>query len=145
MKTLFIHITKREILTVIAIILFCQVKLQAQCPPNIDFETGTFDGWTCYTGSTAAVSGQNVINLSQSGPVPGRHTLISSNTSALDPYGGFPVKCPNGSGYTLKLGNDIGGAQAEGVSYDFTIPANRNVYSLIYYYAVVFQEKFPSL
>lgn len=140
MKTLFIHIIKKGILTFIAIILLCQAKLLAQCPPNIDFETGTFNGWTCYTGNTAAVSGQNVINLSPSGPVPGRHTLISSNTSAVDPYGGFPVKCPNGSGYTLKLGNDIGGAQAEGVSYDFTIPADRNVYSLIYYYAVVFQD-----
>ncbi len=34
----------------------------------------------------------------------------------------------------------MGGAGAEGISYEFTIPANRNEYSLIYHYAVVFQD-----
>ncbi len=34
----------------------------------------------------------------------------------------------------------MGGGQAEAVSYEFTIPADRNVYSLLYYYAVVFQD-----
>lgn len=29
---------------------------------------------------------------------------------------------------------------AEGISYEFTIPANQNIYSLIYHYAVVFQD-----
>jgi gliding motility-associated-like protein len=61
-------------------------------------------------------------------------------TPQLDPFGGFPVTCPNGSGYSIKLGNDQGGAGAEGISYEFTIPANRNEYSLIYNYAVVFQD-----
>jgi gliding motility-associated-like protein len=37
------------------------------------------------------------------------------------------------------LGNTSGGGQAEGISYQFTIPANENAYSLIYHYAVVFQ------
>ena len=114
---------------------------QAQCPPNIDFETGTFDGWTCYTGSAGAVNDQNVISLSFSGPVPGRHTMYTrSATPEVDPYGGFPVVCPNGSAHSIRLGNNIAGTEAEGVSYQFTIPANRNVYSLIYHYAVVFQD-----
>lgn len=34
----------------------------------------------------------------------------------------------------------MGGGQAEGISYEFTIPSERNTYSLIYYYAVVFQD-----
>jgi hypothetical protein len=39
---------------------------------NIDFESGTFDGWTCYIGSVAAVGNDNVISLFPSGgPVPG--------------------------------------------------------------------------
>jgi len=46
----------------------------------------------------------------------------------------------NGSGYSVKLGNTTGGAQAEGVSYRFSIPPGRNTYSLIYHYAVVFQD-----
>lgn len=111
------------------------------CPPNIDFETGTFNNWTCYTGYTSAVGDQNVISLSPAGgPVAGKHTMYSSNTGELDPFGNFPVSCPNGSGHSIKLGSTEAGGQAEGVSYEFTIPANQNSYSLIYNYAVVFQS-----
>ena len=111
------------------------------CPYNIDFETGTFAGWTCYTGTTAAVGGQNVISLYPSGgPVYDHHTMYTANTGELDPFGGFPVSCPNGSGHSIKLGSTEPGGQAEGVSYEFTIPANANSYSLIYNYAVVFQS-----
>lgn len=111
------------------------------CPANIDFETGTFAGWTCYTGFVTG-NGQNVINLTPStGPVPGRQTMYSSFPGdGLDPYGGFPVNCPNGSGHSIRLGNNLGGGEAEGISYEFTIPANQNYYTLIYHYAVVFQD-----
>ncbi len=119
---------------------FSSVHAQG-CPANIDFETGTFDGWTCYTGFVASVNDQNVISLSASGPVPGRHTMYTANTGAgFDPYGNFPVNCPNGSKHSIRLGNDQGGGEAEGVSYQFTIPADKDVYSLIYHYAVVFQD-----
>lgn len=118
-----------------------QSPLQAQCPPNIDFEDGMFTGWTCYTGSVAAVGDQNVISIYPSGPVNGRHTIFPSVPNAgVDPYGGFPINCPNGSGYSIRLGNDMGGGEAEGISYEFTIPAGRDVYNLIYHYAVVFQD-----
>ncbi|MEO7984324.1 MAG: hypothetical protein ABI688_09600, partial [Bacteroidota bacterium] len=111
------------------------------CPPNIDFESGTFNGWTCYIGSTADIGGQNQISLSQSGPIPDRHTMYTNDGSnARDPYGDFPVSCPNGSGHSIRLGNDLPGTEAEGVSYEFTIPAGQDVYSLIYHYAVVFQD-----
>ncbi len=111
------------------------------CPSNIDFETGTFAGWTCYTGSPLAVNGQNVISLTPSGAVTGRHTIFPAFPSAgMDPYGGFPINCPNGSGYSVRLGNDRAGTEAEGISYEFTIPDNQDIYSLIYHYAVVFQD-----
>ena len=112
----------------------------AQCPPNIDFENGNFDNWVCYTGYTAAVGGQNTINLQPSIPLPGRHTIYTANSGLLDPYGGFPVNCPNGSGKSIRLGNGEGGGEAEGISYEFTIPPGQDVYSLIYHYAVVFQD-----
>lgn len=120
--------------------LFFQLVSIAQCPPNIDFESGSFDRWTCYTGYTAAVNGQNEINLSISGPTTDRHTMYTANSGMLDTYGNFPVNCPNGSGHSIRLGNDKGGGEAEGISYEFVIPSNRNVYSLMYYYAVVFQD-----
>jgi gliding motility-associated-like protein len=66
------------------------------------------------------------------------YTANSGN--GLDPYGGFPVNCPNGSKHSIRLGNDQAGTEAEGISYEFTIPANKNEYSLIYHYAVVFQD-----
>jgi gliding motility-associated-like protein len=111
------------------------------CPYNIDFEDGTFNGWTCYTGGVSAGGGQNTISLNPSGPISGRHTMMSSFPGdGLDPYGSFPVNCPNGSGYSIKLGNTSGGAEAEGISYEFTIPSGVNEYNLIYNYAVVFQD-----
>lgn len=117
-------------------------SIAQDCPPNIDFERGSFDNWTCYIGYTAAVNGVNTINLSQSSPVLNRHTMYSYalNAGELDKFGGFPVVCPNGSGYSIRLGNSLPGTEAEGVSYTFTIPANKDVFSLIYHYAVVFQD-----
>ena len=114
----------------------------AQCPPNIDFENGSFNNWTCYTGSVASVNNTNVITFNSQGPpVAGRHTMYSALSGAgTDPYGGFPINCPNGSGHSIKLGNNAAGRESEGVSYDFTIPAGANTYNLIYNYAVVFQD-----
>lgn len=110
------------------------------CPPNIDFEDGSFNGWTCYTGGVAAISGQNVISLFPSSPVSDRHLLIPPGSGGKDYFGGFPMNCPNGSGYSVRLGSEQAGTQAEGIAYEFTIPAGRDVYSLIYHYAVVFQD-----
>lgn len=131
-------------LTAILICLFCFISCPAQnCPSNIDFEKGTFDNWTCYTGITSAVGTENVITLYPSGgPVFEKHTLYNaiSNSGELDPFGNFPVLCPNGSGHSIRLGSTTAGGEAEGVSYEFTIPPNENNYSLIYHYAVVFQS-----
>jgi gliding motility-associated-like protein len=135
---------KRHILLLlIASSFLCtHVCVHAQCPPNIDFENGSFSNWTCYTGNVASVNNVNVINFNYSGgPVTNRHTMYSALAGGgVDPYGGFPVNCPNGSGHSIKLGNNAAGREAEGVSYDFTIPANANTYNLIYNYAVVFQD-----
>lgn len=124
--------------------LFFSLFTSAQdCPPNIDFERGNFNNWICHVGTVSAGGNQNTISLVPApGPQLDQHTMYSAATagSLTDPYGGFPVICPNGSGYTVKLGNTSGGAQAEGLSYEFVIPSNRNTYSLIYHYAVVFQD-----
>jgi gliding motility-associated-like protein len=128
--------------TVILICFACFSIYAQNCPPNIDFEHGNFDGWTCYTGSVASVGGTNQISFNYSGaPVPDRQTMFSNlGGGGNDPYGGFPVNCPNGSGHSIKLGNNSAGREAEGVSYTFTIPATANTYNLIYNYAVVFQD-----
>ncbi len=126
----------------VSLFLCLSLFVKAQnCPPNIDFEYGNFEGWQCYTGGVAAVGSQNVISLSPSSPIDGRHTMMSSFPGdGVDQYGGFPINCPNGSGHSIKLGNNTGGAEAEGISYQFTIPPGANIYTLIYNYAVVFQD-----
>ena len=124
------------------LLYFSNTSIYSQnCPTNLDFETGTFSGWKCYIGRTAEVNGQNVLTLNESGPIPGRHTMLTvSYPGETDPYGDFPVNCPNGSGHSIRLGNDQPGTEAEGVSYEFTIPSNQNEYTLIYNYAVVFED-----
>jgi len=121
-------------------------RTQVDCPQNLDFELGNFTNWQCYTG-TAATSGTgasqtNVVsNIVNTTPQNNRHTIISSATTpAIDPYGGFPVLCPNGSGNSIKLGNSGSGSQAERVRYTFTVPATATDFNLLYNYAVVFQN-----
>jgi gliding motility-associated-like protein len=120
----------------------CLIIHAQECPKNIDFETGTFENWTCYVGFLLEEGNKNIIRLSPTGqPAQNRQTMYASTLKdSLDPYGHFPVNCPNGSGHSVRLGNDEGGALAEGLSYEFTIPANKNLFTIIYNYAIVFQE-----
>lgn len=126
-----------KVLLIYAGVLFSS-HVFSQCPVNIGFESGNFDNWQCGIGFIGA---DGVIAIDNSSPVPGRHTIISKSVSgAKDMYGGFPMSCPNGSNHSIQLGNSGTGKQAERVSYTFTIPANDNNYSIIYNYAVVFQN-----
>jgi gliding motility-associated-like protein len=114
---------------------------QGSCPPNLDFESGSLQHWECFTGGVVLSAGQNTMSLSPSSPVANRHTVFGpSSAGVLDAYGQFPVVCPNGSGYSLKLGNNGTQRQAERISYTFTIPSGQNEYSVVYQYAVVFQN-----
>ena len=123
-------------------------NMYAQCPPNLDFEQGSFAGWECWIGHAYVNGNENEIVWD----VPPANTPVDPRAyrerfrmlsafpgDGLDFFGQFPVNCPNGSGKSIKLGNTEGGAEAEGVSYTFTIPAGQNKYNLIYNYAVVFQ------
>jgi len=136
-----LYLNARLLLSFSFVSLFSFQSYSQICPPNIDFENGNFNNWTCYTGNVSAAGGANTMYLSPSGgPVPNQHTMYSAPTSELDYFGNFPVLCPNGSGHSIRLGNNTGGGQAEGISYEFTIPAGQDIYSLIYHYAVVFQD-----
>lgn len=103
------------------------------CPPNIDFEAGNFNNWNLYTGTCCPISTGTL-----SGAITGRHTLMSG--SATDFYGGFPVVAPSGGVYSLKLGNSSTGAQAERARYYVRVPSGVNNYSIIFRYAVVFED-----
>ncbi len=131
----------RYLLTVVALFFYGGLKAQSgNCPTNIDFEMGNFTNWTCEAGSVFDNGGVNTLSLSITPPIPGRHTIISAANNGRDPYGGFPMLCPNGSQYSVKLGNNSGGHEAEGVYYVYTIPANATSFSLLFNYAVVLQN-----
>jgi gliding motility-associated-like protein len=111
---------------------------QGSCPANIGFEKGSFANWVCYDGK---IDTRGIISLTPTTPVAGKHTLYKNAApQERDTFGGFPVNCPNGSGYSVKLGNHGAGAEAQSLSYTFTVPAGQNDYSIIYNYAVVLQN-----
>ena len=110
------------------------------CPPNLDFEAGNFSYWECRTGHVSVVNGQNEVEWEEFGQVQDRHMLIPHTDSSVDLYGRFPRKCPNGSLFSIKLGNDLTGNEAEAVAFSFDIPATATNYSLLYNYAIVMQD-----
>lgn len=97
---------------------------------NSDFETGTFSGWSAFTGSCCPIE-TPVVGFDSS-----RHAIMSGN--AIDPYsmGLIPVVAPGGL-YSVRLGNDHTGSQAEKLSYTFTVQPQSPFY--VYRYAVVFE------
>lgn len=130
--------TKMGRLFTLLLLLGLSFSARAQvglCPPNLDFENGNFFGWECRYGIT-----DNGLPLPGVGPVDGRHTIISEATAGTDIYGGFPELCPNGSGYSVKLGNNGTGKQMESLSYTYTIPSTLTIFSMIFHYAVVIQD-----
>lgn len=111
----------------------------AQCPPNIGFEKGNFDNWETLKGS---IDGGGNITMSAQAPDPNNHVMMSAATDGkmVDEYGGFPVVCPNGSGYSVRLGMATGGRDAHGLTYTFVVPKTNGDYSIIYNYAVVLEN-----
>lgn len=111
------------------------------CPVNVDFEAGSLANWQCYIGTTSVSNNENKITVSASPPVTDRHTLYAKGAiTTVDPYGLFPINPPDGSGYAVRLGNDINGSEAERITYQFTVPTNSKDASFTYRYAVVFQD-----
>jgi len=120
-------------------VLFLSTRAWSQCPPNIGFEMGTFDYWTCYMGTVSNINGS--ISVSPTTPIADRFVMLPNTfPQQLDPFGHFPVNCPNGSNYSIKLGNNEPQGHAEQVSYTFQIPAGQDNYSIIYNYAVVLEN-----
>jgi gliding motility-associated-like protein len=104
------------------------------CPPNIDFEFGSFTNWNLHTGNCCPI----VLTTPPSGPVTGRHQITAG--AGLDPIGGFPIVAPGGGAYSLKLGNTSINAEAEGARYYVHVPVGFNSYTFNYKYCFVLQD-----
>jgi gliding motility-associated-like protein len=120
--------------------LLCHTLFSQTCPANIDFEKGDFSNWQCYTGTVRALNGVNTMVMQPSQPVAGRHEIIPASDKSKDPFGNFPVHCPYGGGYSVKLGNTNTGSEAEGLSYTFQVPLGIDTFTFTYFYAVVFED-----
>jgi len=119
-------------LHIVGLLFVYSFSIAQTCPSNVDFELGNFTNWYLYRGSCCP------INTPTAGTATGRHTITSG--AATDPYGGFPIVAPGGGSYSLKLGNNSTGSQAERARYFIRIPSGVNNYSLIFRYAVVFED-----
>jgi gliding motility-associated-like protein len=128
----------------IAVLLLYLVLLQsavkAQCPDNIDFENGNFSGWQYYASRLPANGG--AVNWGAAVPILDKRLKIISPASEdeKDYFGNFTKKCPNGSGYSVQIGNDDVNNEADKISYTFTIPPNQNAFAFSYNYALVFED-----
>ncbi|GAB2981694.1 hypothetical protein GCM10027049_17380 [Mucilaginibacter puniceus] len=124
------------------LLLLASNILYAQLPNNIGFENGNFDGWETSIGTRNRTPGSTDIMDPPGTPVYGRHTIFDAtyNKNQVDPYGDFPVVCPNGSKYSIKLGNDVPAGKMQRVSYTFKVPKNVTRYSIIFNYAVVIED-----
>lgn len=118
------------------LVLFFSMQVsyaQLLCPPNLDFERGDYSNWEFYTGHCCPINTNTL-----SSPLPGRHQLKYGID--FDKYGGFPIVAPGGGTFSLKLGNDDAGYEAERARYYVQVPSGPGAYTLIYRYAVVFQD-----
>ncbi|WP_276134909.1 T9SS type B sorting domain-containing protein [Polluticoccus soli] len=131
---------KRSSVILLLFFLFCFACFSSYgqtsivCPPNIGLEMGNFTNWKLYTGSCCPINA----NTLQAGPVNNRHVITSG--TGVDPYGGFPIVAPGGGVYSMRLGNDNVNSQAERARYYVQVPAGVNNYSIIFRYAVVFED-----
>lgn len=103
--------------------------IQQACT-NVDFESGTLNGWTTTTGF------HPLFNASGCCPTAGgAQTIMTGN--GVDPCGGFPVVCPGGN-FSVRLGNNGTGAVADRLEQKFFVSASNANFT--YKYAVVFQD-----
>jgi gliding motility-associated-like protein len=137
MKALRLRILLMIFIGAVNIELYAQASL---CPSNIDFKKGNFDNWQCLGGTVAILGGVNTPTWNHFLPDPARHLLIPPTNREVDEYAGFPKHCPGSNSYSVRLGSQIAGHEADGLFYTFTIPATAARFSLLYNYAVVLQN-----
>lgn len=122
------------------LLLFASNSLYAQLPSNIGFENGNLNGWEKSIGKRSLLGG-DIMEPSTDVPYPDRFVVYDASSKyVVDEYGDFPVLCPNGSKYSIKLGNKIASGKMQRVTYTFDIPQGISSYSLIFNYAVVLEN-----
>ncbi len=132
---------------ILILFLFISVNTLAQtATPNIGFDDGTFGHWVLYAGR---VDNLGEAIPAETYPIPERFVIFDkvADANKRDLYGNFPVVCPNGSNNSIRLGDLVKTNGANGnyerATYTFTVPPDKDTYSLIFNYAVVLQNPKP--
>lgn len=100
---------------------------------NTDFEYGDFTNWNAFTGYCC---GGSITNL---GVVNGRHTIITQSTLDPNTNNNISTMPPIGGGaYTVKLGNENVGSEAERLRRSFVVNSSNQLF--IYQYALVLED-----
>lgn len=116
---------------------FSGITVQPSCT-NMNFNSGNLSGWygttgRAITGATGAIT--PTYNATNLGIVTNQQTIM---TGGNDPCAGFPRVDPTGGPFSVRLGNNGTGANAEQLLQTFSVnPSNS---SFTYRYAVVFED-----
>ncbi len=129
------------------------------CPENIDFEMNSFTNWVCQTGHAEynSTTSANLLfltnNTSPDQGLINHQTILTSNLSNIDRYGGFPISSQDNSNFLVKLGNDnllsVGAitgctncpdARAEAIEYTVVVPDDAYDFNVMYDFAAVLVE-----
>ena len=116
---------------------FSSITVQPSCT-NMNFNSGNLNGWygttgRAITGATGAIT--PTYNATNLGIVTNQQTIM---TGGNDPCAGFPRVDPTGGPFSVRLGNNGTGANAEQLLQTFSVnPSNS---SFTYRYAVVFED-----
>ncbi|MBL7930363.1 MAG: PKD domain-containing protein [Bacteroidia bacterium] len=105
---------------------------------NIDFESGTFNGWTLLRGYNPLYN--PTIGCCSTTQTPIDIAIVTGGT---DPFGGFPRVYPGGGSFSARVGSSATGGFADRIEQTFFVtPANAN---FTYRYAVVLNDGGHSL
>lgn len=119
--------------TLLFFTFFLKYSIFSQSCENADFSLGNFNYWETYTGYCCGAQ------INTLGVVNGRHTIITQST--LDPLTNNTISTmpPTGGGaFSVKLGNESVGSEAERLKKSFLITEDTKLF--IYQYALVLQD-----
>lgn len=111
----------------LSILLCCAHLVFAQC----------FDMTSLTGGNVICTAGSYNNPYQSTGVVSGRHTIMS-NTSAHDPNVPSLLTIPAGESNSIRLGNDKTGAQAESITFRYTVDGQNPI--LLLKYAAVMED-----
>ncbi len=117
----------------------CEENVCKACA-GISTETGRITGWRRYVGTFENPTETEILSeadfITVNNIENGRQLVMTAGS--MDPNAPIPVNNPFTGRYSIRLGNDDNGAEAEQMSFTYTIDDNSTFFT--YYYAVVFED-----